>query len=198
MPGALPRRATCTARSQRASTATRCVGGRVNGCTGQSAAMPILNSCWHCFGGEGGPLCLPLSLSPAFSNAATTTRRRRLLAVRHHLNVPPLLAVHHNTKPMPLLAVDHQTPRRSLPSGITQKQRRDLQLTTNRCADPDLAVQVGKHRHMPEIEQGLSEAAGKPVNVSFTPHLINMSRCERCPHLRTRLASPVVVRLLDS
>ncbi|GFH20982.1 semialdhyde_dh domain-containing protein [Haematococcus lacustris] len=35
---------------------------------------------------------------------------------------------------------------------------------------------VGKHRHMPEIEQGLSEAAGTAVNVSFTPHLINMSR----------------------
>lgn len=35
---------------------------------------------------------------------------------------------------------------------------------------------VGKHRHMPEIEQGLSEAAGKPVTISFTPHLINMSR----------------------
>lgn len=35
---------------------------------------------------------------------------------------------------------------------------------------------VGKHRHMPEIEQGLTEAAGTNVNVSFTPHLINMSR----------------------
>lgn len=35
---------------------------------------------------------------------------------------------------------------------------------------------VGKHRHMPEIEQGLSEASGKDVKVSFTPHLINMSR----------------------
>lgn len=39
---------------------------------------------------------------------------------------------------------------------------------------------VGKHRHMPEIEQGLSEAAGQPVKVSFTPHLINMSRGMQC------------------
>lgn len=33
---------------------------------------------------------------------------------------------------------------------------------------------------MPEIEQGLSEATGGKVDVkvSFTPHLINMSRCE--------------------
>jgi N-acetyl-gamma-glutamyl-phosphate reductase len=35
---------------------------------------------------------------------------------------------------------------------------------------------VTKHRHMPEIEQGLSEAAGKDVTVSFTPHLMPMSR----------------------
>ncbi|KAK9834806.1 hypothetical protein WJX81_000031 [Elliptochloris bilobata] len=35
---------------------------------------------------------------------------------------------------------------------------------------------VGSHRHMPEIEQGLSEAAGADVRVSFTPHLMPMSR----------------------
>jgi len=35
---------------------------------------------------------------------------------------------------------------------------------------------VASHRHMPEIEQGLSEATGKPVLVSFTPHLMPMSR----------------------
>ncbi|KXZ43380.1 hypothetical protein GPECTOR_92g603 [Gonium pectorale] len=39
---------------------------------------------------------------------------------------------------------------------------------------------VGSHRHMPEIEQGLSEAAGAPVRISFTPHLINMSRGMQC------------------
>lgn len=35
---------------------------------------------------------------------------------------------------------------------------------------------VGVHRHMPEIEQGLSEAAGAGVQVMFTPHLIPMNR----------------------
>eukprot|EP00879_Flechtneria_rotunda_P003014 GHRR01003232.1.p1 GENE.GHRR01003232.1~~GHRR01003232.1.p1 ORF type:complete len:409 (+),score=107.05 GHRR01003232.1:1-1227(+) len=35
---------------------------------------------------------------------------------------------------------------------------------------------VTKHRHMPEIEQGLSEAAGGSVTVSFTPHLMPLSR----------------------
>jgi N-acetyl-gamma-glutamyl-phosphate reductase len=38
------------------------------------------------------------------------------------------------------------------------------------------AYGVASHRHSPEIEQGLSEAAGSPVLVSFTPHLIPMSR----------------------
>ena len=34
----------------------------------------------------------------------------------------------------------------------------------------------GSHRHIPEIEQELSLAAGKPVTVSFTPHLLPISR----------------------
>jgi N-acetyl-gamma-glutamyl-phosphate reductase len=38
------------------------------------------------------------------------------------------------------------------------------------------AYGVAGHRHAPEIEQGLSEAAGKPIVVNFTPHLMPMSR----------------------
>ncbi len=38
------------------------------------------------------------------------------------------------------------------------------------------AYGVGKHRHAPEIEQGLSAAAGVPVRVRFTPHLVPMNR----------------------
>jgi N-acetyl-gamma-glutamyl-phosphate reductase len=38
------------------------------------------------------------------------------------------------------------------------------------------AYGVASHRHMPEIEQGLSAAAGRPVTVSFTPHLMPMNR----------------------
>jgi N-acetyl-gamma-glutamyl-phosphate reductase len=34
----------------------------------------------------------------------------------------------------------------------------------------------GGHRHTPEIEQGLSNAAGEKVSVSFTPTLAPMSR----------------------
>lgn len=38
------------------------------------------------------------------------------------------------------------------------------------------AYGVAKHRHAPEIEQGLSKAAGRPVIVNFTPHLMPMNR----------------------
>lgn len=38
------------------------------------------------------------------------------------------------------------------------------------------AYGVGRHRHMPEIEQELSRAAARPVTVSFTPHMLPMNR----------------------
>ncbi len=38
------------------------------------------------------------------------------------------------------------------------------------------AYGVAHHRHMPEIEQGLSRAAGRPITISFTPHLMPMNR----------------------
>lgn len=38
------------------------------------------------------------------------------------------------------------------------------------------AYKIGCHRHTPEIEQELSQAAGHPVVVSFTPHLVPMDR----------------------
>lgn len=38
------------------------------------------------------------------------------------------------------------------------------------------AYGVAAHRHAPEIEQGLSGAAGSPVAVTFTPHLSPMNR----------------------
>lgn len=35
---------------------------------------------------------------------------------------------------------------------------------------------IASHRHAPEIEQGISRAAGHAVTVNFTPHLMPMSR----------------------
>ncbi len=50
------------------------------------------------------------------------------------------------------------------------------------------AYGIAGHRHAPEIEQGLSEAAGRPVIVNFTPHLMPMSR---------GILSSIYVRLAD-
>jgi N-acetyl-gamma-glutamyl-phosphate reductase len=38
------------------------------------------------------------------------------------------------------------------------------------------AYKVAEHRHNPEMEQELSLLAGEPVTVTFTPHLVPMSR----------------------
>ena len=38
------------------------------------------------------------------------------------------------------------------------------------------AYGVSTHRHTPEIEQGLSDSAGSPITITFTPHLVPMNR----------------------
>ncbi len=43
-------------------------------------------------------------------------------------------------------------------------------------ADGIHAYGIASHRHSPEIEQGLSNAASKEVVINFTPHLIPMPR----------------------
>src|SRR6266851_2800491 len=44
------------------------------------------------------------------------------------------------------------------------------------CNESVAAYSVGEHRHTPEIEQALTDVAGEPVEVIFTPHLIPMDR----------------------
>ncbi len=50
------------------------------------------------------------------------------------------------------------------------------------------AYGIASHRHAPEIEQGLSQAAGRQVVVNFTPHLMPMNR---------GILSTMYVRLVD-
>ena len=38
------------------------------------------------------------------------------------------------------------------------------------------AYKVGRHQHTPEIEQALSDVAGKKVTVTFVPHLLPVER----------------------
>jgi N-acetyl-gamma-glutamyl-phosphate reductase len=66
-------------------------------------------------------------------------------------------------------------------SGITGAGRGLKQNTLFSEAGEGLSpYSVAKHRHAPEIEQEIGVAAGAPVTVNFTPHLIPMSRGELC------------------
>jgi N-acetyl-gamma-glutamyl-phosphate reductase len=55
---------------------------------------------------------------------------------------------------------------------------RTAKLTTHfpECNESVAAYSVGSHRHTPEMEQALTDVAGAPVEVIFTPHLIPMDR----------------------
>jgi N-acetyl-gamma-glutamyl-phosphate reductase len=44
------------------------------------------------------------------------------------------------------------------------------------CNESFSAYSIGRHRHTPEIDQILSLAAGRPIEVVFTPHLVPMDR----------------------
>ena len=59
------------------------------------------------------------------------------------------------------------------------------------CADTMMAYGVAGHRHLPEIEQGLSRAAGAPVALTFVPHLTPMIRGIHAT-LYARLLDPAV------
>ena len=59
-------------------------------------------------------------------------------------------------------------------SGAGRQAKVDNLLTE--VADSFKAYGVAGHRHLPEIEQGLSDAAGEPVRVTFVPHLAPMIR----------------------
>jgi N-acetyl-gamma-glutamyl-phosphate reductase len=43
-------------------------------------------------------------------------------------------------------------------------------------ADSFKAYGVSGHRHLPEIEQGLADVAGQPVQLTFVPHLLPIIR----------------------
>ena len=58
-------------------------------------------------------------------------------------------------------------------SGVSGAGRKaDLPLIFCECNESVRAYGVPRHRHLSEIEQELSHAAGKKVTISFTPHLV--------------------------
>lgn len=46
----------------------------------------------------------------------------------------------------------------------------------NECNESIKAYGIATHRHTPEIEQTLRTVSGKPVTLTFTPHLVPMNR----------------------
>lgn len=62
-------------------------------------------------------------------------------------------------------------------SGVSGAGRKaEIGLLMAEAADNFKAYGVSGHRHLPEIRQGLSRAAGRPVGLTFVPHLTPMIR----------------------
>lgn len=64
-------------------------------------------------------------------------------------------------------------------SGLSGAGRQYSEKNPNLFVDIDenlRAYKVGTHQHTPEIEMGLSRAAGRPLKVTFVPHLAPLDR----------------------
>jgi N-acetyl-gamma-glutamyl-phosphate reductase len=62
-------------------------------------------------------------------------------------------------------------------SGVSGAGRKaELDYLFVECNESARPYGVPKHRHLSEIEQELSRAAGEPVTIQFTPHLIPVNR----------------------
>lgn len=81
---------------------------------------------------------------------------------------------------MPLLArglVDSQHLIASSASGVSGAGRQaKIDNLLSEASDSFKAYGVAGHRHLPEIEQGLSDIAGQPALVTFVPHLLPIVR----------------------
>jgi N-acetyl-gamma-glutamyl-phosphate reductase len=55
---------------------------------------------------------------------------------------------------------------------------RSLSLATHFCEvnESFKAYKVAEHRHNPEMDEVLSRSAGRPIQITFTPHLVPMTR----------------------
>jgi N-acetyl-gamma-glutamyl-phosphate reductase len=62
-------------------------------------------------------------------------------------------------------------------SGVSGAGRAaDIAIAYSECNESIKAYKVAEHRHIPEIEQELSAVASVPLKLTFTPHLVPMSR----------------------
>ena len=62
-------------------------------------------------------------------------------------------------------------------SGVSGAGRKaEIELLYAECNENARAYSVPKHRHLAEIEQELSDAAGEKIVINFTPHLVPLTR----------------------
>ena len=62
-------------------------------------------------------------------------------------------------------------------SGTTGTGREPSQVTHfSECNENIIAYAIGTHRHMPEIEQSLTQVCGEEITLLFIPHLIPVNR----------------------
>jgi N-acetyl-gamma-glutamyl-phosphate reductase len=74
-----------------------------------------------------------------------------------------------------LLDADHLIA--DVKSGVSGAGRKaELATLMSECGESFKAYSVPGHRHLPEIRQGLARVAGKPVGLTFVPHLTPMIR----------------------
>jgi N-acetyl-gamma-glutamyl-phosphate reductase len=81
---------------------------------------------------------------------------------------------------LPLLESDHVDSQHLIAdakSGVSGAGRKaEVSMLFSEAADSMKAYGVGGHRHWPEIRQGLDAVQGKPVGLTFVPHLTPMIR----------------------
>ena len=62
-------------------------------------------------------------------------------------------------------------------SGVSGAGRKaEIAMLMSEAGESFKAYGVPGHRHLPEIRQGLEQAAGRPVGLTFVPHLVPMIR----------------------
>ena len=131
----------------------------------------------HWYGGaHPAPALLPEAVYGLSEYARASLPAARLVACPGCYPTAVLLAL------QPLLAAGVITPERITINALSGVSGAGRSLKEGNLF-PEVAEAVhpygiGHHRHMPEIDQQLSLAAGSPVVVSFTPHLVPMNRGE--------------------
>ncbi len=134
---------------------------------------PQLWSHWY-----GGPHASPELLSSAVYGLPEVNRAQ--IAGAQLVACPGCYPTSVQLGFIPLLAgglVDAASLIASCASGVSGAGRQaNIDNLLSEVSDSFKAYAVGGHRHLPEIEQGLADVAGRDVGLTFVPHLLPIIR----------------------